>query len=381
MRNVTDQLRQQVHQSHSRRYEVSVTVPDGDTTTLTTVVAGEVSFDLSRSAGLRAGQITVVGEEAIPYTDTHPLSPFGQYATVAFLYDLPTGTERVEVGEFPLIGTTVTRPEKLVSVTLGDWAYRVDRASLERAQQWAASAEVADVIAQLIADALGFTVTLTSDLAGETIGGEGFIGNAGDSPWRLILALGDAHDRYIYFASRTEVVITSRLGVGTPVDEVATGTGGTIVRSTSDITVTTAYNRIIVIVESAAGDAPTYRAVRTLTDGPLAYDRTGFGIYPMVAHYRVENATQALANSYADYLFARQAGAARSFDLTTIPMPWLEAGDTIMLTSANGSEACVIESMSLPFEAETPSRMTTRADRTQEPGPYAHRTPALMRGA
>lgn len=382
MKAVSAALRELVRQSHSRRYQVTAHVPGEDPQPLDTVVSGTITLDYSQTTGVRGGQLVVVGEDAIPKDPAHPLAPFGQYVTVEFIYSLPTGEERISMGEFLVIGYQVERPEKRVRVTLGDWAYRVDRTVLEEPRQWAPDVAVEDAIRDLLEAATGQPLTITSDLGGAVIGGEGFVGSMGESSWATAYALADSHDRALYFTDQTSVTIATRPVLGIAGEELNTGERGVIVSSRSSLSATTAYNRVVVTVESAI-DANTYRAVRTLTDGPMAYDPQGFGTFALVATYREENATQATADAYAEYLFSRQAGAARPFDMACIPMPWLEPGDTVLVTGPTGSELAVLEAVSLPFEAETLMDVATRAERVQAPTRVrsSDHEPALMRGA
>lgn len=374
-----------VTQGHRRTPRVEAFTLEGESLGVIPITGGSVSFDLTRTAGLRAGSLEVPGYEWAPHSETDPLAPFGQYVTVTYDYSYDTSeageAATVELGQFPIIGTEVRRPAEPVRVMLGDWAYRPQRALAESPIQLEATVTIAAAIVSLIQPALPFDLTVAvDDTGGDTIGGDGFIVNAGESPWDAAFNLADTHDCYLYLGrDPSQVFIVTAAGFApSPVARIATGDGGVIVAMSADVNVLTACNRVVALAESSAEDGHTYRAVRTLTDGPMAYG-SAFGRWPVVVSIRSDLATQQIADDLADYTFTRRAGAARIVTADIVPMPWLEPGDTVRVAGPTGEENIVLEQITIPLSTRAPETLTARAEQSQLPGRYG--TGARFMGA
>jgi hypothetical protein len=368
MKTITAALRNAVRYGHTRTPTVTAYLRDGTRPVVVPVTEGSVSFALGGSAGLRSGSFTVPGYEWAPSSDTAPLAPLGQYVTISFTYP---GLGVVDLGGFPILGVETTRPGGAVRVTLGDWAYRPARYVLEGPASWPATTKVSDLIVALVSEAYSSPVALVrDDTAGKTLAGQGFTAKQGDSRWKIAADVADLIECDVWFVDRGRLAIGNRYSVPAPVEVLATGPGGSVVVVTSSIDVLTAYNRVIATVESSGSDAASFRAVRTLTTGPFAYDTLGIGKMPLVETERVDNASQAVADDLADRLFTRQAGVVRKLHIDAIPFPWIEPGDAVVVTGPTGSETAVVESVSLPLTTGATMTVDTRASSVQTAGPF-----------
>jgi hypothetical protein len=337
---------------------------------------GQVQFSLGGD-GVRSGSLTVPGYHWAPSDPAAPLAPFGQYVTVEYDYG-PLGV--VSLGEFPILAVQVTRPGGAVQVTLGDWSFRIVRRVRESARTWKASTKALDLIDTLTEYGLrGGIVVEHSDIgASETIDGEGFTMNAGDSYWRAAADIADSFGCDIWFTERNRLQIRSRYATPQqPGERLDVGPGGVVVGMTSDVDVLTAYNAVKVIVESEDTEK-TYTARRVLTTGPLAWDVDGVGEFTLVQTERLKSAKQKTADDLADRLFDRQVGVARKVALDVIPMPWIEVGDVVVIIGPSGSEDAVVESVSFPLTTATPSAITTRTEMKGTLGPYQGTTPTFL---
>lgn len=386
MKPVSDVLRQTVRQGHKRTVRVRLLVgsaPDEYTVVASnfesevddmdllhlTVTDGEVTFDGSSSTGLASARVVIAGRDWAPISADHPLLPFNALMSIEYVFDTDAGQEWVEVGYFSIVDVTTTLPGFRTTVILRDRAYSVDRYLLETPRQWGPSERVIDVIQDLIGEGLGnFTSTLVeNDLGTVTIGGDGFFANAGDSRWAVAYALADLQDCDMYLSGDLDVelhVVSRTYVAPTWVEQLTFGESGVVISGVTSVSTLTGYNRVIATVESTE-DGQTFRSVRTLDDGPMAYATLGDGAgrMPLVITERVENASQALANSMSNYQFKRQVGAVRTLDLTCVPMPWLEVGDTVLVGSPEGTELAVVERVQVPLTVDAPMVVVTRQRR------------------
>lgn len=139
---------------------------------------------------------------------------------------------------------------------------------------------------------------------------------------------------------------------------------GAIVSETVAVVADEAVNRVIVVGDQSdpGGDTTTFRAERTLTTGPYAYDISGIGRLALVETVRQPLVSQAVVDAEADRIFERRAGVVRSAALDVVPMPWLEPGDSVgwRSTFVPGRMSGVVNDLTLPLTARGTMRVVLR---------------------
>lgn len=374
MRPASDDLRAAVRRGHQRTAVVYTVGRAGNRTGVLPVSAGSVSFDLSNASGARSGTVRVPGYAWAPVDETDPLAPFGQSLDVVFDYG-PLG--EVDVGRFPIVAAQVPRPGGLVEVTIGDPAVYVDRYVLEGwGRSYGKSALTTGAIMALVNDAVSAQYD-RNDIPGALIGGDGYAVTTGTSRWQAALDLADMEDCDLWFGDDGRLNVASRYKTTQPVDVLDVGEGGVILTMTTGVDILTAYNRVVVLLEPENSDKPSYRAVQSLTSGPMRYGGPA-GRLPLVVPVRRRRASQSSADKLAARMFRRQVGVARRVQLSTIPMPWLEVADTVTVAGPLGHETAVVESITLPLTPDEPSTITTREDMEQTIGPFRRDVPEFL---
>lgn len=138
----------------------------------------------------------------------------------------------------------------------------------------------------------------------------------------------------------------------TPVWTVATGSGGVIVSDSKEESRTGVANRWI-ITGNASGAGQSVRQVVTLGEGPLRYG----GPYGRVTRTYTDPmiSTGGQGALAGEAILARVRGIARQRTLDVVANPALEAGDVLVVTTAEGTEAHLADDFTLPLTVDPPT--------------------------
>lgn len=352
MRAVTDTDRAAVRRGHKRATTVTLHQPGGPVGVLP-VSAGEVSWSLSRGEGVRSGTVTVPGyawfERAQPGAVTWVTVDVGIEGSVW------------SFGEFPVTRAVAERPKGTVTLELGDWAWRRAKPDAEVATTiGSVTRSAASVVAEILGHtALGGAMTVTRDDSGGAACTTAVEVQLGSSVWAALTTLANQVGCIIVVTSRSTCELRNHRA-GVPVD----GLGGAIKSETVGVVVDEAVNKVIVVGEQSnpGAETATYRAERTLTSGPYAYDLAGIGKLTLVQSVRQPVVTQAVVEAEAARLAERRFGVVRSQQVTCVPMPWLEIGDTVTWPAGfwPGILNGVIDTLTFPLTAAGDQQLTLR---------------------
>jgi hypothetical protein len=222
-----------------------------------------------------------------------------------------------------------------------------------------AAAVIVDEIGDILTDA-GFTGlddnTGLTDTVGEAVTWDG-------NRWEAINKLADALDATCYFDA-IGAPILQPAQPGSSVWAVDAGESGVLVKSSAAVTRDGTYNCVIAEGESPNADTPIRAVEKDLdTDSPTYWDGT-FGHAVTRQSSAVWN-TQNKADRAAVRLLRESIGKVRTVQLSTIPNPALEAGDTITVEYGDGTtEDLVIDGYTLPLVGGGDFPVITRSKRT-----------------
>lgn len=352
MRAVTDTDREAVRRGHKRATTVTLHQPGGPVGVLP-VSAGEVSWSLSRGEGVRAGSVTVPGYGWFERVQPGALT----WVTV----DVGIEGSVWSFGEFPVLRAVAERPKGTVTLELGDWAWRAARPDAETALTIGQGGQpVAAVVAGwLQRTAFGGAMTVTRDDSGGAMCGSAVEVQLGGSVWAALTTLANQVGCVIVVTSRSTCELRN-YRAGVPVD----GLGGAIKSETVGIIADEAVNRVVVVGEQSnpGGATTVYRAERTLWNGPYGYSPSMFGGLALVQSVRQPVMSQAVVEAEAARLAERRFGVVRSQEVTCVPMPWLEVGDTVTWPAGfwPGILNGVIDTLTFPLTAGGDQRITLR---------------------
>jgi hypothetical protein len=347
-------LREAVTRGHARVARVELWNQGSGLVGPVPFTQGSVNFSLSRDLE-RAGKLVVPGLEW-----ESVFSP-GKYCWVR-VYVAVEGVE-FDLGEFPVTATRAEVPGGRVDVTLGDWAWRRERSRVEvQGQKLLDGVTVAEMAARHLSDVMpaSVPVTCTRDDTGGAMMPVTVPLQPGDDVWSAMQRAAELAGARLVMTSRSTVEVR-RYNPAVPWVE---HFEGVLIRGVRTVSAETGdvCNRVRVTVN---GDGGPFSAVETLTGGPYAFARNGFGFATVVESVSVATATQAAADAEAARLAARRFGALKDVELEVVPMPWLEVGDPVTLllggSPVKTREDFIVESLVFPLTVDATMRVNARS--------------------
>lgn len=339
-----------VSRGHSRLAKATLHRPGSFVPLELPISGGSVEFSLSRNAE-RSGTLEVAG---YPFEDL--LSP-RHYGWIVI--EVGIDGWKWSLGEFPIVAVEAEEPGGKVVATLGDWSYRRSRSRAEGpADSLALGTSIASMAGLHLSHVMPWPVTCTrDDTGGAMMPSEAKVSPGGDV-WAAMQQAAGLADARLVMPSRTEVHVRRYDPSAAPQEDL----DGLLHRGTRRTSAQDgdACNRVIVRVEGAGPDAPTYTGVQTLTAGPYAYSKDGFGFAQIVETPRLMSATQAAADAEAVRIANRRFGALKTVDVRIPVLPWLELGDVVTVMLAGRREEMLVETMTVPLLANQSMRLQGR---------------------
>lgn len=261
------------------------------------------------------------------------------------------------LGQWPVLRAVPHRPEGIIEVTLGDWAYRRSRSKAEIATETGVGT-LAQMIPFWMNPVMPVNVTVVRDDTGGAALASSLRIQLGADIWSVMTEAANQRGAIIRMLTRGTAEVRVFDPLAPPVEDL----GGTMNTEISGELGDEAINRVVVVVESEASTGPTFRAVRTLTTGPYAYNKAGFGLGVLTEMLRVPVASQAIADAQAKRLADRRFGVVRTLEVEVVAQPWLEVGDVVSLdtTTAAGPEHWMVDTVTYPLTAAGRMRLVMR---------------------
>lgn len=272
-----------------------------------------------------------------------PLAAFGQQLHISYGIDLGNGTfEWIDRGWF-LITSSDTDGDS-VSVTCQGLLTFIDEAKFVAPYQPASGDTLASTVQGLVEPAL--TVTFAGSLTDRSVP----LGMQWDSD--RLGALTEVLDAWPADARVTEdgyLLVEPVVDIGTSVLSLTDGIGGTVMRWKGTSTRDSAFNVVVAQGEDSNGN----QLVGTAYDTTSPY-RVGGPFSPLPVPYFYSSSlltTVAQCRNAASSALTRlRRTADRQMEVTMLPHPGLQLGDTITATSDTlDGRLCTIEKFTLPY--------------------------------
>lgn len=365
MRPVTDAFQEAVHASHQIATLVSVLTATEEIP-LTAAVAGTVTLDQPAATRGRC-DLTLVDDGTlglVPRLPADLLTPYGNEIRASRGVLLPTGPELVSLGIFRIEDVEITDgPEGLqIQVTGQDRSARVIDARFEEPYQVAGGTNAITAIAAVIAAAWPDVET---DLTPTSRTSPQVLANEGDDRWAFAQSLATSIGYALYFDGDGVLIGRPVATSTTPVDRIAEGEGGVLVRAGRRWTRQGTFNRVIATGENT-GEAAPARGVATDLDptSPTYY----YGDYGRVPRFYSSPfiATDDQAADAAAAILARELGTTQQVSFGSIVNPALEPDDVIAVRRdrAGIDEDHIIDRLTIPLGHEEAMSGATRATTT-----------------
>ena len=318
------------------------------------IYKGSVTKTLSSGQGQWSGNLETAGYEWYPILD--PVNNGWIKVIIA--------VEESEwvIGTFPILTVSEKRPSGGVSVSLSDWSYRRSRSEAESSFIINPGSSVAETVRLYMSHVLPDpNTTIEMDDSNGALSVSIISQGVGSSVWNALTEIANQVGCIVEVPSRNTIAIR-KYDPYAPYHEDVTGTVISMV-STSDVAGEALINQVRVFMDNAdtetAGD--TYMGEVKITTGPYAFDRNGigFGVHAEVS--RENNPSANMAQTIAQRLFDRRAGATRRLTMDTICQPWLEAGDVIVARVTDTRiEQALINSIKYPLTVDDSMVIGTR---------------------
>ena len=273
-------------------------------------------------------------------------------------------TARVEAGgtylDIPVARLYVTdvrglSPENLWEVDASDGSWRVDVDTFDTPHSPEAGATALAELQRLIRR----TFPKAHFIVGNGIDLDQVVGEVtySGSPWQQVEAHADTIGGEVWQRPDGQWMIRTPPAAGVPAAYLTTGPAGNVVQLTSAMA--HVPNRVVVRFQSQT-TASDYVA-KAETNDPRFRADSGYGRHTMHLDRPGPPHDWRTAQNTADYLLARVIGGWRKAQATTVPMPWLEPGDTVQLTWPNDVvERLVIQTLDLDLSPGGTMTVTTR---------------------
>ena len=321
--------------------------------------AGQVSYDRTAERLARCS-VTVADPLRVPVASDDVLTPFGYELKLWRGIVLPTGTEYVPLGVFPIQSSQVDGVTLVSSLTCEDRSRLVSDARFEDDYQIAAGTNYATAIEDLISDGVtGLDYNLTPTSYTTPL----LTFAAQSDRWSAAQQMAKSIGMEILFDGNGVCVTRPEPSFeASPVASIAEGVNLTNLAVALDRS--TAYNRVIATSNNASG-GDVYRGVATDDDpqSPTYY----FGPFGKKPRFYSSEfiASDNQASSAAAAILAANLGVARSINFEAVPDPRLECSDVVQITRTafDVDDLHIIDSMTIGLGADT---AMTAISRTQQ---------------
>lgn len=326
------------------------------------VLGGQVTLDRTQDTMGTCRNLVLAGGDSLP-----DAAPYGAEVAIAVgvRYDDDT-TELLPVGVYPIQVTSTDLRTWALRAQLTDRSQRVRDARFEDEYAIAAGTNFGAAIQAIIDSRVpGLTYSLTPT----SYTTPALVFPAWSDPWAAARKMARDIGMELYFDGAGVVVMRPTPAVKTTADwTIAEGERGALIGGDVTLDRGPAYNKVVATGENAstaaAGTAPptgsatdTDPTSRGRYDGPFGRKPRGYSS-PFIT-------TNAQAAAAAASILADSVGVARSINLTALPNPAIEPGDTVLVHRAPlvDNELHLVDVVNIDLSPSTAMTLSTRARR------------------
>ena len=248
-------------------------------------------------------------------------------------------------------------PEGPVRIAAKDRMAGLVAARLLAPVQFAAADLVGDVVEQLVTEVYPEVVIEWDDSTNLVPLGRSLI--CEEDRYGFLDELVTSHGKDWFWDYRGVLVIRTAPDSTVPVFEVNGGEDGVLVALRRKISREGVYNAVVASGEGADTANPVRAAVVDNNPSSRTYWSGAFGKVPRF-YTSPFITTTAQAQSAAEALLRKVIGLPYSVDFTAVPNPALESLDSVRITTTEGHETHVIESLTVPLTYDQPLVAATR---------------------
>lgn len=331
-------------------YEIPIV--DGD-------VRADASADVRASLDLSTPGIDDSYRGMWPVRPDGLLAPYGNEVFVESGINYGNGTvEIVSLGYFRVDSTVQDDgPNGVIRLTGSDRMAGIIDARLTTPIQFDAGTSVETVFEQLVHEVYP-TASIEYDFVAS---GSTFTTShvAEEDRFGFLNDVAKSRGKIMYWDYRGVLRVESPPDPSTPVYEIATGRGGTLVRLTRSLSRQGVYNAVVARGESVEGEAPVTATVVDNNVTSPTYWNGKFGRVPRF-YYSSFLTTYSQAVSAATSILQQAIGLPYSISLDAIPNPALEPYDPIRIVMPDSTDVHVIDSLTIPLTSERVMTGSTR---------------------
>lgn len=353
---------------NSHRLATLVEVLEGGVVTYSGLAITSGSVDVDGSASTRrTAKVTVSDSSLVPADGFDLLAPYGNEIRLWRGIEYADGTTEL----LPLITAGIYEADTKGGDTLVTSLDLYDRSRRISENRWtspyviAKGTNYATAIQTVLADRLSgltFSFATTTELTPLIVLGDQPDGD----PWEDAVKMAQAIGMELYFDPYGVCVLedTPDPTTATPDWTYSEGDGAMILDASKKLTREGMYNGVVATGESTSNPSPyRYEVWDDVITSPTYY-LGDFGRKPrFYSSPLIHSAAQ--AESAARSILAKSLGASEVVSFGTIVHPAHEAYDVVQIAVANAaiSDRYLIESFSVPLDAESPMTATTRAQK------------------
>lgn len=363
MRPVTDQFLSTVRGSHRMATVVKLVTtyqegvdPDGDELD---VIRGDVMLDAD--ADVRGScNVTVDGNDAFTRDPAGQLTPYGNELHIARGVVYGAGTrELVSQGYFRLyVVRQDDRPDAPITLIGRDRMSGIIDGRLEVPRQFATGTTVQsifdDLVLEIYPDA---TIDFDYDATSDTVN-TNYV--ADEDRYTFLRDLMKARGKIMYWDYRGRLQVRDPPNATETVFDVNAGANGVLIALGRDLNREGVYNAVVALGEAPTTDVePVHAIARDMNPESATFWEGRFGKVPRFFKSPFIT-TLAQAQSAAESILQSAIGLPYRVDFSAVPNTALEPLDPIRITTEDGVEKHVLESIRIPLEFNQPMTATTR---------------------
>lgn len=322
------------------------------------LLSGDVQVD--GSAQVRSTlELTTGGAGMWPTSATDALAPYGNEVFVRRGIRYGGGTtEWVSLGYHRLdTPEQDDAPDGPIRLTGQDRMAGIIDGRLTAPRQFAATATYGQVMSVLVGEIYPWaTIEWDDDTNDQTIGRQII---TDDDRYKVLNDLVMSVGKTWWWDHRGILVVRTPTAVSQPVWTVNHGRGGVLVSLSRRLTREGVYNGLVVTGEGADTSVPVRAVVVDNNPASPTYWYGPFGKVPrfysspfIVSHGQAASAATTMLTQYLGLPYA--------VDLTAVPNPALEPGDSIRVVYPGRSEMHIIDRLTVPLVADQPLTGSTR---------------------
>lgn len=339
----------------------------GSTATLDVpVTSGTVTKDAGTYPRTRV-TLDCADTSLIPITLSDLLQPNGNWLAVDYGYADP-GTEVtawLRIHDGPITRVLSSRPGSLLTIESADPTILVSGDDQWAPTTYATGTNYAAKVAEVIVTARYATTVVNTLTAAQKLLTVPVDWSWTGDPWAAVEYLMDLIGGEAYLDSTRALILRPHPITGTVAFAFRTGETGTITGYDSEQV--RPFNSVQLLYTPTAGGTANLGLWEDLNPSSPTYVNGPMGRY-VYTERRIGTVLGGVANLYTAPMYARRVrGRGRTVTLRAVPVPWIEPGDLISVTTVGGPvENMFVQTVSIPLDLSVMT-ITTRDPTYQGP--------------